>query len=86
MGIAEADQECAVGGISGIELCEVVAEGCSALLSIDKEFEISISEVDAINFLVEFELESFAISEELNALRASHELGAIVVGRAATSD
>ena len=83
VGVAEADQECAVGGISGIELCEVVAEGCSALLSIDKEFEISISEVDAINFLVEFELESFAISEELNALHASCELRAAVVGSAA---
>ena len=82
MGVVEADQESAVGGISGIELCEVLAEGGSALLSIDKEFEISGSKVDAINFLVEFELESFAISEELNALHARHELRAVVVGSA----
>ena len=50
VGVAEADQESAVGGISGIELCEVLAEGGSTLLSIDKEFEISISKGGATRF------------------------------------
>ena len=84
MSVVEADQDRAVGGISGIELCEVLAEGGSTLLSIDKEFEISRSKGDATDFLVEFELESFAISEELNALHARHELRAVVVGSASS--
>ena len=67
---------------AGSSLCEVLAEGGSTLLSIDKEFEISGSKGDATDFLVEAELESFAISEELNALHARHELRAVVVGSA----
>ena len=83
MSVVEADQDRAVGGISGSS-CEVLAEGGSNLLSIDKEFEISRSKGGATDFLVEFELESFAISEELNALHARYELRAVVVGSASS--
>ena len=81
IGVVEADQDRAVGGIRGIELGEVLAEGGSTVLSIDKEFEISSGKGCATDFLVKAELESFAISEELNALHARHELRACVIGR-----
>ena len=84
VGVAKADQDRLFGGISGIELCEVLAEGGSILLSIDKEFEISGSKGGATDFLVKSEFECFAVSEELNALHARHEVGAMVVGRAAS--
>ena len=47
-----------------------------------KSLRSALAKEVRLNFLVEFELESFAISEELNALHARHELRPVVVGSA----
>ena len=76
----EAEKECFVGGISGIEPGRIrtLSEGGSAWLAVDKEFEILSrkggGEIAAVDFLVKAEFESFSVREELKVAQSRSDV------------